>query len=874
MRTGLKRWLIMSRPVIPLVIVLMAGISCGYLFNIPDPLVQTTLTAALVITLLALTNKWGNVFYPALLLSLFLLGTLEMNIYLHPHLDQDHIIHFVGSEKINAEGVICENPQVSPEKTELIIFVSRILMNGQYIPVSGQVLLNVREPYPFRYGDAVRFQSRLRTPHNFSNPGGFDYERYLRFRGVLVRGFVNDTAGIIILRRAIGNPLRIRLERFRELIRKTILDTAPDTEGKIIQAMILGDQKEIPKEVMEKFNQTGTTHIIAISGFNISIVALFSLFVVRLLLKSSEYLLLRWNVVMISTLFSILIVILYTFVAGAGISVIRASVMVVIFMAAILINRERDLYNTLALAAFSILVVSPYSLFDISFQLSFVAVASLLFLMPRLAIFLPQPLALDSFGPTRKEWFLSHLKKTLRNISLFFFTSLSATLGTLPLILFYFNRLSLVTLIANMIVVPILGIIAIPFCLLIVIAVPISPLLADIIIQISVLLVRISFSLTERLASLPWSSVFVSTPTLLEIAAFYLLLISAGFWLERLKNRETRAKTRKVSFLYKVIPVLLILFFAVDGTWIFLKGLQKGKLSLTAVDVGQGSAILVRLPGGLRMLVDGGGFFDESFDVGKYVLAPFLWHERISRIDIIVLTHPHPDHLQGLLFILENFHVGEVWTNGERSDSSLYHSFLQIIRDRGILMKAMSDMTPEMNISGVNIRILNPRETSTAHHTTATSLIHEKTEMGETGTLSIPPVLVKKRSSVSDEVNEGSLVMKLSFGRRTFLLPGDITEISETRLLDSAFDLKSDVLFVPHHGGSRSSSVPFLEKVRPQMAVISCGFDNVFRFPHPETLKRFELLGTRVYRTDRDGAVTIVTDGNDLHSSVFRPGGS
>ncbi len=116
--------------------------------------------------------------------------------------------------------------------------------------------------------------------------------------------------------------------------------------------------------------------------------------------------------------------------------------------------------------------------------------------------------------------------------------------------------------------------------------------------------------------------------------------------------------------------------------------------------------------------------------------------------------------------------------------------------------------------------------------------------------------------------------MKLSFGRRTFLLPGDITEISESRLVNSAFDLKSDVLFVPHHGGSRSSSIPFLEKVRPQMAVISCGFDNVFRFPHPETLRRFELLGTRIYRTDRDGAVTIVTNGNDLQSSVFRPGSS
>ena len=862
----------MSKPVIPLLIALIAGISSSHFFRIPDPLIQITLTTALLLILLALAKKWGQVFYPTLLFSLFLLGILEMNIYLHPHLDKGHISHFVGHEKINAEGIICENPQVAPEITELIVCVSRILSNGQYVPVGGRVLLGVREPYPFHYGDAIRFHSRLRYPRNFANPGGFDYERYLRFRKILVRGFVNDAAGIIILRREIGNPLRIRLERFREFIRETIRNTTPGTEGRIIQAMILGDQKEIPREVMEKFNRTGTTHIIAISGFNIGIVALFSLFVIRLFLKSSEYLLLRWNMILISTLFAILIVILYTFIAGSGISVIRASVMVVLFMMAILVNRERNLYNTLALAAFFILVVSPYSLFDISFQLSFVAVASLLFLTPRLVNLLPPPLTSDSIGLTRKEWFLNHLKKALRTAVLFFFASLSATLGTLPLILLYFNRLSLVTLVANFLVVPILGVVAIPFCLLIVIVVPISPWLADMIIHISVLLVKISLFLIERLASVPYSSVFVSTPTIMEIVAFYLLLISAGFWLSQFNNRNKAAEKKKNVFLCKVIPVVMILFFIVDGSWIYFKGLQKGKLILTAVDVGQGSAILVRLPGGKRMLVDGGGFLDDTFDIGKYVLAPFLWHERISRIDIVVLTHPHPDHLQGLLFVLENFHVGEVWTNGEGSDSPLYLSFLQIIRDRGIVMREMSDMTPEMNVSGVSVRIFNPPKTLTVPRTAASSLTRANNELGDQKILSLPSVPVKQGSGVSNEINEHSLVMKLSYGRRTFLLPGDIAEISESRLVDSSFDIKSDVLFVPHHGGSRSSTIPFLEKVRPQIAVISCGFDNVFRFPRQETLKRFERMQSRIYRTDRNGAITIITNGNNLQSSIFRSG--
>jgi len=145
------------------------------------------------------------------------------------------------------EGLVCENPQVMPEKTELMVCVLRILEGPQSLQVTGKILLTVREPYPFRYGDAVRFYSRLRVIHNFGNPGGLDYEKYLRLRGVLVRASVNDPAEIIVLRREMGNPLRIGMERFRDRVRKKILETAPETEGLIIQAMILGIRSKFRK---------------------------------------------------------------------------------------------------------------------------------------------------------------------------------------------------------------------------------------------------------------------------------------------------------------------------------------------------------------------------------------------------------------------------------------------------------------------------------------------------------------------------------------------------------------------------------------------------------------------------------------------------
>ncbi len=468
----------MTRPFLPLTAALMAGISCRSLYRIPDLPVQVSLVIALILISLILTFKKLKLIHPFLLLSIFLLGILDMNLYLHPHVGGDHIRHFAGDEKITVEGMICENPQVSPEKTELVVSASRIIRNGKYVPVSGRVLLNIREPYPFHYGDFIRFHTRLRIPRNFHNPGGFDYETYLRFRGILVRGFVKDAAGFVVLRRERGNPLRTMLEHFRDLIRNTILEKAPGTEGKIIQAMILGDQKEIPREVMEKFNRTGTTHIIAISGFNIGMVAVFALFLARLCLKA-EYLLLRWNMARISMLFAILVVILYTFIAGAGISVVRASIMVMVFLGAIILNREGDLYNALALAAFLILILTPYSLFDISFQLSFAAVASLIFFMPKWLALLPAPLPKEAAGQTR-EWILRQIHKALRGSAIFFLVSLSATLGTLPLILLYFNRLSLITLLANLICVPILGVLAIPVCMLIILAVPLSATLADV----------------------------------------------------------------------------------------------------------------------------------------------------------------------------------------------------------------------------------------------------------------------------------------------------------------------------------------------------------------------------------------------------------
>ena len=433
-------------------------------------------------------------------------------------------------------------------------------------------------------------------------------------------------------------------------------------------------------------------------------------------------------------------------------------------------------------------------------------------------------------------------------IVMFIIVSLSATLGTLPLIVFYFNRISTVVLLSNLFVVPVMGILAIPVCTAIIIALPLSHALAMIFLSISSFLVKVSIYMVDIFASLPGSSFFLGTPTLLEISAYYLLLVVAVKLVEarRKGDDEPGKSTKSVNpYWLRFAAVALASFFVVDAIYFYVKDKGNKNLIVTAIDVGQGSSALIRLPGGKKMLLDGGGIYDNSFDIGKYVVAPFLWHERIRHVDIVVLSHPHPDHLNGLLYILSNFSVKEVWTNGETAESDTYKDFIKIVNEKNITHRLVSEKVPNVGINNVTISILNPADT-------------------------VAPI--EGLSRQLDKTNNDAIVMKIAMGNVSVLLPADISELSEMRIIAAHKDITSDVLFAPHHGGRTSSTIPFLNRVRPKIAVISCGRDNVYHDPHTDVLKRYFRFGTKVLRTDINGAINITTDGTNVAYNVFTDG--
>ena len=835
----------MRRPVISLLTALIAGITAGSMAHIPGSVALPFLLVTLgTMLFLVATGRRGCV-HACLLLSLFLVGILSINLYLHPRPGGDDITLHAGKGRLTVEGVVCAPPRVRSDRTMLAIETARVVQKGTAVSVRGKILLSVKDSNNvFKYGNYIRVHTKLKEPRSFDNPGGFDYKEHLLYQGIRLRGYISKPSDIVILRERAGNAFRTKLEKYRSLIRKRIRETAPSPEGDVLQALILGEKESIPEDIIQNFNRTGVSHILAISGLHVGIIACISLFIATALMKSSEYLLLRLNVFKASALLAVMPVIGYAFIAGLRISTVRAAIMILCYLVALLAGRGRDLLNILAFAAFLILVFSPPSLFDVSFQLSFTAVAAIILITPALNSLIPQATGKDALG------------RGINAAVLFILVSSAAVVGTAPLIAFYFNRISTISLISNLCVIPAIGFAVLPLGMLLILAAPFAPA-ASFLATIASFFVGIVLSIIEFLSSFPLASLPVATPTLLEIVVYYLGLLAGVRLINRWSSKEDEQGTALRSssiiqgirecYRYREKTILalclgvFVLFFVAHAVWTNLSTATDQDLHVTFLDVGQGSSTLIRFPGGTAMVVDGGGFYDRGFDLGRYVVGPYLWRHKIKRIDIMVLTHPDQDHVGGLPFLAENFEVGEFWSNGEESENESSRSLWKIIREKRIPHRIVGSDTPERIVGGASIRILNPRQ---------------------------PPPGKSLPFAPSDHNNSG-VVMKITLGGRSVLLPADISEPAEAYLLNSGSDLRADVLMVPHHGGHTSSTAPFIEAVRPGIAVISCGKDNTFGFPHPSVLDRYARAGARVLRTDRDGAVIVRTDGVKLE--IMRP---
>jgi competence protein ComEC len=250
-------------------------------------------------------------------------------------------------------------------------------------------------------------------------------------------------------------------------------------------------------------------------------------------------------------------------------------------------------------------------------------------------------------------------------------------------------------------------------------------------------------------------------------------------------------------------------------------------------DVGQGDCALVELSGGETILIDGGGTRDNRFDIGRRVLAPFLWNKGIRKLDLVVLSHPHPDHMNGLVAILKKFEVASVWESGLDPDLPGYDVFRQTMRDRNICYRQVSADDPPSSLGEARLRVLHPHETFVAHD----------------------------RQAYAAE-NNRSLVVEVTSKGKTLLFTGDIGMEAEQDIMRTTEDLKTDLIKVPHHGSKSSSSRPFIERTRPKIAIVTVGAGNLYHHPAETVVNNYSAGGATVYRTDTGGALRVTLKNN------------
>ncbi len=740
------------------------------------------------------------------LLAIFLIAILSYQNTLT--LQKNHISHFAPAaperKLVTLRGVIADEPEekITRYKNKRLSFVLKtngIKVNRAWINTVGLVKVNIYEPKKsFEYGDEVILEGQIYPPQLPANPGQFNYKKYLEREGIYTLFSVNKNNQITLLAKNKANFLinfvfKVK-KNLNNLVEKYLL--AP--ENSVLGALLLGSRQEIPNYLEDKFIQTGTVHILSVSGLHVALLSFILIVVFKAVnLPRKMYLIL-----------TIILLIFYCLLTGARPPIVRSTIMIEIVLFGLLILREPDIFNSLALAALIILLKNPQELFDIGFQLSFTAVFSIVYFSPKIEVFLNPPSLVKKIK-SEKATFLSRLKDFLvKSVSV----SLAAWLGTLILIIYYFNIFSPVTILANLFIVPIVTLIMASGFTFLIFSI-LSPTLALIFSSAVDLFLKILLIGVNFFSNLPFAYLRVSSISLFEVGLYFSILFLAANY------KKLHLSAGKLCIILLLGLNLLI--------WPQIFKSNAGKLKITFLDVGHGDSIFIEFPNDGNMLIDGGIGGDN--DKGRWVISPFLWQKGISKIDAIVLTHPHADHVGGLTTVINNFKLKYAFDNGQSLDSWAYKNYILALRNKNISRQILSAPEEIIGYPEVKISVLNP-----------------------------PAELLK--GTTADE-NNNSIVVKIIFKQISFLFCADLEEEGAKQILTLNQDLNSTFIKIPHHGSEEKEIEKiFLEKTKAKAAFITVG-QNEFYLPAQSTVKTLNKIGAKIYLTRNRGAITVSSDG-------------
>lgn len=725
-------------------------------------------------------------------------------------------LSYLTEKRLSVHGIILNQPKKSKGKIVCDLMVDRFQTSSkQWQEVPGEKIRvyffkneNSRiQAGELAYGHSITVHGKLVLPQEKRNPGDFDYRKYLKSQKINCLLYVYEDGRLVVDGSFGGNRLVASVMGVRESFSRLVRTKLPERQAVLLLAMLFGEQDTVFEEDINIVREMGIAHALSVSGLHVGLVLLLILTLCRSVGAGPKLIL----------VVSIGAMCIYGVLSSFSVTVIRATIMGVIGLLAYHFDRERNIYIALSASGLAILIWNPLYVFDPGFQLSFSAVWALAYLGPFLGDILPQ---------------------FIKGRSSLVTIPLAAQLGTLPIVAWHFNTVSLFAVFTNILLVPVISAIVITGLFSFIVSF-VSAAAADTFLQTTGFLINLLVSSGELFSRLPRTEMFVASPSFFFLALYYGVLI----FLREIRNGRidltktvggslsaneahglSNKKLCQVPGQAESIVILIGILSLACWPWGGTKD-----LCLYFIDVGQGDAILIRGPSGNTALVDGGGMpghFQQGYDPGKDTVIPFLHYQGINSINLLINTHPDEDHLDGLEDVLEVMPVGKLITPPVTPWQDKYFDFLNLARQKGTAHLELTQGSRIKLDEEVFFEVLGP-----------------------------------ERGDVFQVCNDTSLVLKVCHGSNSFLLLGDLESEGIEALLGKKGDLNCTLLKIPHHGGKSSFNEVLYKEANPKIVLISVGKNNTFGHPSKEVIEYWQKSGVQLCRTDLNGCVIVTSDG-------------
>ncbi|MEW9667331.1 DNA internalization-related competence protein ComEC/Rec2 [Ammoniphilus sp. 3BR4] len=638
------------------------------------------------------------------------------------------------------------------------------------------------------YGMLLQLPARLKRPEPGSNPGSFDYREFLYYKRIHWTLHSSSWSAIKVKPPSLWRA-DVWAYKLRAYLELSMDHTFPPGSSDIMKTLLLGIKGVIPEEISDLYADTGLIHVLAISGLHMTIIAGGILGTLRFIGLTRET----------SILITLAIIPTYAILAGAAPSIVRSGIMAMVSLIGVYLHRPRDGLNLWGIALFLMLLYNPYHLWDIGFQLSFLVTWGLIMFVPTIS---------------------GYFHYLPASISSLLAVAVTAQLVSFPLTVYYFHQYHFLSLVINLLFVPLFSVIVIPIGFVLFMLGIIHPGLVQLWTESLGLFLALVNETLKKVTEGQAFLYYMASPSIWWLAIYYIVLYS-GLWI---------IKGRKLLWICSMTGLVAFLLFL---------PLQGNKVKITFLDVGQGDAIVVQLPKNKVYLIDGGGVLNydreeswrvrkREFDPGKNVIIPFLKAQGINEVHTLAITHGDLDHIGGLASVAAEIPIRRVLVNGALPASEEETSLYAFFRAKRIPLYQGSRGIAWTDADGIHWRILHPGA----------------------------------GSNYSD--NDRSLVLLLeAYGFRV-LFTGDLEEKGEEELLEQQILEKIHVLKVAHHGSNSSTTSEWLHTAQPDFSVISAGRNNRYGHPHQEVLNRIKDINSGILRTDQHGAVTVEISLNDM----------